>query len=68
MFMFLGKLGVVNAQMLKAYWRQAFVGIAVIAAIVTPSGDAFSMLVMAVPLFILYVLSIFLVRKKNNCK
>jgi Sec-independent protein secretion pathway component TatC len=38
------------------------VGISVIAAVITPSADAFSMAAMATPLVILYFLSIFLVR------
>lgn len=60
--MFLGKVGIVNSRMLKAYWRQAVVLIAIIAAVVTPSGDAFTMSVMAAPMVVLYVLSIGLVK------
>lgn len=60
--MFLGKLGVVDTRMLKANWRYALVGISVLAAVATPSGDLFSMMAMAIPVTGLYVLSIFLVR------
>jgi sec-independent protein translocase protein TatC len=58
----LGKIGIVNAGMLKSGWRHALVGIALLAAVATPSTDAFSMMAMAVPLAILYGLSILLVR------
>lgn len=61
--LFLGKIGVVDSRMLKSGWRHALVGIAVLAAVATPSGDAFSMMAMAMPLTVLYVLSIFLVKQ-----
>jgi sec-independent protein translocase protein TatC len=60
--MFLARVGLVSSGMLKTYWRQSVVAIGIIAAIVTPSSDAFSMLMMAAPMFGLYVLSIGLVR------
>ena len=60
--MFLGKVGIVDSRMLKAYWRQAVVAIAVTAAAVTPSGDAFTMMMMCVPMVGLYGLSIVLVK------
>ncbi|MDO8682308.1 MAG: twin-arginine translocase subunit TatC [Armatimonadota bacterium] len=60
--MFLGKLGIVDSKMLRAYWRQAILLMAVVAAIATPSADAFTMIIMAVPLCFLYLLSIFLVK------
>ncbi|MCX6375813.1 MAG: twin-arginine translocase subunit TatC, partial [Armatimonadetes bacterium] len=60
--MFLGKVGIVNSRMLKSYWRQAVVVLAIVAAVVTPSADAFSMMMMCVPMVILYGLSILLVK------
>jgi sec-independent protein translocase protein TatC len=60
--MFLGKLGIINSRMMKIYWRQAVIITAIVAAIVTPSNDAFSMLMLAIPMCILYLLSIFLVK------
>ena len=60
--MFLGKLGIINSKLMKRYWRQAVIITAMAAAIATPSSDAFSMLMLAVPLCILYVLSIYLVK------
>ena len=60
--MFLAKVGIVDSRMLKAYWRQAVVVLAIVAAVVTPSADAFSMMLMCAPLILLYGLSIVLVR------
>jgi sec-independent protein translocase protein TatC len=58
----LAKLGIVDSKLLKSKWRHSVVIISVIAAVATPSSDAFSMLAMAIPLVILYGLSIFLVK------
>jgi sec-independent protein translocase protein TatC len=58
----LGKLGILRSAFLVKYWRYAVVAITVVAMVVTPSNDPFSMIVMAVPLVILFFISIFLVR------
>ena len=47
---------------MTTYWRHATVGIAVFAAILTPSNDPLTMMMMAVPMAGLYLLSIGLVR------
>lgn len=60
--MLLGKVGIVNSRMLWANWKYAMVGCVIVAAVATPSGDAFTMMVMAIPVTILYFLSIGLVR------
>lgn len=54
------RAGLVTAQTLREQWRIAIVGIAVIAAAVTPSIDPVTMLLTMVPLLILYLLSILL--------
>lgn len=59
--MLLGKVGIVNSRMLRANWRTCVVAVSVMAAIATPSNDAFSMLCMAIPLVFLFLFSIFLV-------
>jgi sec-independent protein translocase protein TatC len=60
--MFLAKVGLLSSATMKTYWRQAVVGIAGLAAVATPSNDWFTMTMMAVPLVILYLLSILLVK------
>jgi sec-independent protein translocase protein TatC len=59
--MFLAWIGVVSSQMLKENWRSALVLSSVVAAVATPSNDAFTMLLMALPLTLLYFASIWLV-------
>jgi sec-independent protein translocase protein TatC len=51
-------VGVVKAATLAAHRRWAFVLIVVLAAVITPSGDPFSMLALAVPLYVFYETSI----------
>ncbi|HUV03827.1 MAG TPA: twin-arginine translocase subunit TatC [Armatimonadota bacterium] len=60
--MFLAKAGLISSRTLKSYWRQAVVALFIIAAAVTPSGDAFTMMMLCVPMVVLYVLSIGLVK------
>jgi len=60
--MFLAKVGIIDSKMLRANWRYAMVAVAVVAAVATPSADAFSMLMMGVPVAGLYFLSILLVK------
>jgi sec-independent protein translocase protein TatC len=51
------RVGLVTARTLKEQWRFALVGIAVLAAAVTPSVDPVTMLLTMLPLLVLYVLS-----------
>ena len=59
-FFVLTKVGVVNAKLLLKGWRVAIVVIAILAAVITPTGDPINMLIFMVPLFVLYLLSILL--------
>ncbi|MGB3713747.1 MAG: twin-arginine translocase subunit TatC [Candidatus Promineifilaceae bacterium] len=59
-FYFLARVGVVTSQTLREHWRVAIVGIAVLAAAVTPSVDPVTMMLTMIPLVILYGLSIVL--------
>ncbi len=54
--------GFVTSQGLIRHWRVAVVAVFVVAAVATPTGDALTMTVLATPMLVLYVLSIFLVR------
>jgi sec-independent protein translocase protein TatC len=58
----LGALNLLTAETLVQYWRQAATVIFLGSAILTPSNDAFSMLMMAVPLVILFLVSVFAVK------
>jgi sec-independent protein translocase protein TatC len=59
---FLGKLGIVSAKTLSTGRKYAFLGILILAAVLTPSPDVFSQLLLAVPLYFLYEVSIIVVR------
>lgn len=66
----LTKLDIITPQFLKTYRRHAIVLISVVAAIITPA-DAISMIVAALPLVLLYEVSIFIskyVAAKNKKK
>lgn len=53
-------VGVVTPRRLLASWRLALVVIAVIAAVITPSGDPVTMAMLGVPMVVLYFLAILL--------
>lgn len=53
-------LGVVTPQRLLASWRIALVVIAVIAAVITPSGDPVTLAMLALPMVVLYFIAILL--------
>lgn len=55
---FVARLGLVQALTLGEQWRIAIVGVAVLAAAITPSIDPITMLLTMTPLLILYLLSI----------
>ncbi len=56
------RAGLISSRTLREQWRIAIVGIAVVAAAVTPSIDPVTMLLTMVPLVVLYGLSILLAR------
>ena len=61
---FLAKIGLVNDQMLKDFFRYAVVLIFIVAAVLTPP-DVISQVLMAAPLLILYGVSIYIAKVFN---
>jgi sec-independent protein translocase protein TatC len=57
-------LGLVNKSFLRQYKSYAVVGLLVLSAVITPSGDPFTMMLVAVPLYLLYELSILVVKEE----
>jgi sec-independent protein translocase protein TatC len=55
-------VGVLNSRRLRSFRRQAIVGIAVFAAVATPTQDWFTMTMMMVPLIVFYELAILVAR------
>ena len=66
----LAKIGLINAAFLKKYRKYAFVIILILAAVITPSPDWTSQIIVAVPLLLLYELSVFIAARvdKENAK
>jgi sec-independent protein translocase protein TatC len=58
LLVFLQLVGVLSPQTLVKQWRYATVIIFFIAAVITPSGDPYSMLALAVPMTVFYGISI----------
>ncbi len=59
----LGRLGLLKSEWMTHYRRHAIVAILILAAIITPTGDIFTLLVVSLPIYILYEASVFLVRR-----
>lgn len=60
MVYFLSKIGLIGPEFLRKYRKHSIVVILIIAAIITPSPDIFSQLLVAFPLYFLYEISIFI--------
>ena len=64
----MSSLGVITKEMLKSLRRYAICAVLILAAVITPSGDPFSLMVVSVPLYMLYEFSILICRKGGNDK
>ena len=62
----LSGLGMVTRNTLRTYRRHAICIVVILAAVITPSGDPFSLLVCSVPLYILYEFSVLICRKAEH--
>lgn len=61
----LSKLGLLTRSLLRRYRRHAIVALLVLSAVITPSGDPFTLMVVFLPLYLLYELSIRFVREER---
>ena len=57
----MGRMGLINASQMSGYRRHALVAILIVAAIITPTADAFTLFVVALPIYLLYEVSILVV-------
>ena len=60
---FLAKIGILSSKFLTRYRKVAFVAVLIAAALITPSTDAFTMILVAIPLQLLYELSRLVVKR-----
>lgn len=58
LLVFLQLVGAITPKRLLSSWRMSIVGIAVLAAVITPSGDPVTLAMLAVPMTVLYFVSI----------
>lgn len=65
---FLTKLGILTPKFMRKYRKHSVVGILIVAAILTPGTDPVAQILLAIPLFLLYEISIFVSKfsMKNN--
>lgn len=62
----LAKAGLLQAETLKKYRRHAIVAIAIVAAVITPTGDAVTLTLVTLPIYLLYEASIIIVRHETS--
>ncbi|MBQ4386719.1 MAG: twin-arginine translocase subunit TatC [Prevotella sp.] len=64
----MGRMGLLSSDLMSRYRRHAVVAILIVAAIITPTTDVFTLFVVALPIYLLYELSIQIVRitKRNK--
>ncbi|MDT5158249.1 MAG: sec-independent protein translocase protein TatC [Acidobacteriota bacterium] len=56
----LARIGLVNARFLVSHWRISTIVILVAAAVLSPTNDIPNMMLFAAPMFVLYIISIFI--------
>ena len=64
--MLLGKMGILTADFMKEYRRHAIVIILIVAAIITPTTDVMTLMLVTLPIYLLYEVSIFAVKMINK--
>ena len=64
----LAKAGLLQAATLKKYRRHAIVAIAIVAAVITPTGDAVTLTLVTLPIYLLYEASIIIVKRTTRHK
>ena len=58
--------GMLRSEWMTRYRRHAIVAIVLVAAIITPTTDAFTLIIVSLPIWLLYELSIWKVKKTRN--
>jgi len=71
LLVFLQAVGVLSPQTLLKQWRYAVMFIFLVAAVITPSGDPFSMMALAIPMTLFYMIAVvigLLLQKRKKAK
>ena len=61
----MGRMGLIDSQWMSRYRRHAVVAILIVAAIITPTTDVFTLFVVALPIYLLYEVSILIVKMQT---
>ena len=59
----LAKIGILKSTFMRKYRRHAIVSILIVGAVITPTGDPFTLSLVSVPIYLLWELSILIVKK-----
>ena len=59
----LARFGLLKAEWMTQYRRHAIVAILILAAIITPTADAFTLLIVSLPIWLLYEVSVLVVKR-----
>lgn len=59
------KMGFITSGFLKQYRKHAIVIILIVAAIITPTSDIFTLLLVSFPMWLLYEASIFIIKNQH---
>ena len=62
----LAKIGVLKASFMRRYRRHAVVVVLIVSAVITPTGDALTLSLVALPIYALYEISIGVVRRAKR--
>lgn len=62
----LGRMGIINSRLMSRYRRHAIVAILIVAAIITPTTDVFTLTIVSLPIWLLYEFSILVVPKNKQ--
>ena len=62
----MARMGLLTASFMNRYRRHAIVVILIVAAIITPTSDIFTLLMVSLPMWLLYEVSVCIVRVSNR--
>ena len=62
----LGRMGIINASLMSCYRRHVIVALLIVAAIITPTSDVFTLSLVALPMWMLYEVGILIVKKTSQ--
>lgn len=62
----LAKMGFVSASLMSRYRKHAIVVIVIVAAVITPTSDIFTLMLVSLPIWLLYEISVLMARRVNT--